>query len=294
TYSVAPILLPSTLAQPPGCECDVYGPNNAGQVVGFVYNGSFNVGPNFIATTSGYTLLPLPAHTIATALNNFGQVTGSFDFGLSSIGQQPQAFIGSTAGYTLIPLPPGATATTGIALNDPSQVGGEASAPNTGAPSFPFIGTSSNTVTIPPPPGWNPNLELQGINNSGEVVGEGYRSTDSNSIAPYVGTTSGSMPISLPPGWITISAVFRINDSGEVAGYGNNGGVYQSFVSTPAATTALLMLSGASACYVSLGHDKAINDSGALWVIATLVVHESGTSVMASSPSITSFRPVAH
>lgn len=88
TYSVAPILLPSS-------PSEVYDPNKAGQVV--ANTADIFIG-NSIATTSGYTVLPLLG-AAAVALNNVGQVTG--------INHQGQAFLASTSGYTPIPLPPG-------------------------------------------------------------------------------------------------------------------------------------------------------------------------------------------
>ncbi|HKV41370.1 MAG TPA: hypothetical protein VJX67_19345, partial [Blastocatellia bacterium] len=255
TYSVAPIVLPSTPGQPPACDCDVYGPNNSGQVVGFV-NESGTFGPSFIATTSGFTLLPTPPGAFTTDLNNLGQVTGD----VRLVGSE-QAFIANTSGIVLLKLPSGSLATYTRAINDPGQV---AVQDNNGL--F-FIETTSGIANIPSPPG--ATLEsIEGMNNSGEVVGTLLQCIESSppcqesgTIRAFMGSASGTVPISSPPGWIYAIAM-GINNSGEVAGYGGpSSGPDQSFVwSSASGMTFIPMLNGASYC--NLNEGRPINDSG--------------------------------
>src|SRR4051794_17560771 len=92
---------PTVLAVPVGTLLiQMGGINSSGQAVGWAQDSSFN-DFSFISTTSGYTLIPPPAGWttgIASAINEFGQVTGA-----ANNGTNIQAFIGTTSGSTAIP-----------------------------------------------------------------------------------------------------------------------------------------------------------------------------------------------
>jgi hypothetical protein len=219
--------------------------NASGQVA-----GSGTTEQAFIGTLSGSTVIPLPTGWVGAvgyAVNASGQVTG---YGVN--GTVSQAYIGTTAGSTAIPLLSGWTSMQGTAINDSGQIAGFG---NNGSGNQAFVATTSGATPIPLPAGaTSASASAQSINNGGTVVG---------------GSTAGGwiwdsingirlLNASAPSGW-NVSSALSISNSGLIlAQASQNGGALQyveltpggTVSSTPAPSTAALLLLGASMCWM--------------------------------------------
>jgi hypothetical protein len=229
SYNVGVIQLPSG-----SMNVGMSGINNSGQVTGTAYFGT--IGRVFIATTSGSTLLPLPAGwslSQGNAINNLGQVAGSVNNGSTTT----QAAIFMTSGSTLIPVPAGWNYSFGAAINDSGQVSGSGEFTGALQPLQAFIGTASGITPIPGPPVGGGSPQASSINNSGQVGGSIDIGGDSQQ--GFIGTPAGSELIPFPSGWMT-AEVLGINDSGQVAGYGGSASyITQAFIGTASAVTVI-------------------------------------------------------
>ena len=253
--SASAIYQVQVVQSPPGASGVVMsGVNDAGQVAGTANFYGGGPAQAFIASTSGATLIPLPAgwtRSAGVAINDAGQVAGDGSQAGASI--ITQIFVGSTG----TSLPTGYSLLSGIvAVNDIGELTGTLLSGTTNR-SQAFISSTSGISFIPIPPGFS-NSEGFDVNSSGQVTGN---VVNSSTIQPFIGTTAGSELIPMPLGWVTAGGPVAINDSGEVAGDGIGPTGSQAYVGSASGLTLIPKPAGWSSASVGdIG--GALNNSG--------------------------------
>jgi hypothetical protein len=238
-------------------EVVMRGINNSGQVIETAFaSGLPSSSQVFIGTTSGSTLIPLPAGwsgAQGSAINNMGQVVGSSP-------SLSQAFIGTTSGSTAIPFPSGWSSAAAVAINDSGQVVGYGT--NSDGITQAFIGTRSGSTAIPLP--FTLAVGAVAINASGQVAGcsayDGY-------VTLFIGVTLIS-----PPDLANCSAI-AVNDSGQVVANGFIGAKAQAFIGTTSGSMLIPFPAGANSASVGLG---SLSDAGT--VVGTSVTNGGGVA----------------
>ena len=159
--------------------------------------------------------------SIAYALNNVGQVTGTAGIGIGS-----HAFIYSNGAMQDIGLLPGGRFAEGRAINDHGDVAGQSDYGGT-INDHAFVYRNSVMTDIGLLHSYDNNSEAFGINNAGDVVGQsGYTGFlyHNNQLLSLDSLIDPSL------GW-SITSGLAINQGGQIIGYGNQG----MFVMTPRA-----------------------------------------------------------
>jgi probable HAF family extracellular repeat protein len=134
--------LPSPPGAPAGAPLWANGINDAGDIVG-VYNRVHG----FLYSGGTYTFLDVPgaSATIPCAINNFGQVVGTYR---NATGLRGFLYSAGTGDYTILPTPKGASDLTVYGINDAGQIVGYYTRSD-GAHGF--LATPGEYVTIGPP-----------------------------------------------------------------------------------------------------------------------------------------------
>lgn len=194
--------------EPPGARAtQVADINNAGQVVGFVFDQPTSNGHNFIRQADGsfITIANLNTATIG-AISDAGQIVGRLN---------SQSFIGSPTSapgiYSVTTFQPfGANFSEATGLNEHGQIVGNVAL---GPSSFtvPYIRQPDGTVQI-----ININGNVQGINNAGTIAGNRFEG------GGFIGTATtvpGQYTITPFQAGAVSSFVTGMNNRGDVVGF---------------------------------------------------------------------------
>jgi len=239
--------------------------NDADQVIGAYVDAAGSHA--FLYSDGGYTTLAVPgaASTVATQINNAGQVFGTYTTPPESGPSVTRYFVYSDGAYTPIAVP-GATNTTANQINDAGQVAGTYTDP-TGT--HLFLDTGGTYVTIDPPPGPSPSgsgpsvlsdpsappvslgssvpsatlvpfssVSFTQLSNAGDVLGTYYSSGNQPSGSkPFLYSDGTSTDVSVP-GAPTTNAT-RVNDLGHLIGTFSDGTATHAFLATPVGADAM-------------------------------------------------------
>jgi uncharacterized membrane protein len=211
------------------------GINNAGQVVGYYYDGSQYSG--FLLSGGDFSPFQAPGshgYTAASGINSSGQIVGTFGSGPNNL-SDAKGFLRSGSSYTTIDVL-GSLGTEARGINDQAQVVGTLLAPRTGV-LFAFLLSGGSYITF----GLRGSLDTEAaaINNAGEIVGD---DVDSNERIHGFLLSGGSYTTLDVPG-ATSTFINGINNSGQVVGfYIDAGGVQHGFLATPTPEPSTLLL----------------------------------------------------
>ncbi len=153
---------PSPKSTRAGTDTIANGINDAGQIVGYFYNGTGEHG--FLDSGGTFTQIDAPGATDtgASGINDAGQIVGNF---FNSTGEH--GFLDSGGTFTQIGVP-GATVTDVAGINDAGQIVGSFSN-GTVMPYHGFL-DSGGTFTQIDAPGAD-FTQADGINDAGQIVG---------------------------------------------------------------------------------------------------------------------------
>jgi probable HAF family extracellular repeat protein len=163
-----------------------------------------------------YKLTLLPGEfTVALALNNKGEVTGSSAAADSS----GRAFLYSHGKLEFLQSLPASTRSEGRAINDRGEIAGQIFDPKTGVISA-FLHSSGTFKLLDAGPYWS---HANGINNAGQVVGQAVDMSASFPSATAFLYSDGTMTF---PGSLLCcsSEATSINDKGQIAGFSEGPG----------------------------------------------------------------------
>ncbi len=229
--------------------------NDADQVIGTYVDAAG--GHSFLYSDGSYATLAVPgaSSTVATQINNAGQVLGTYTMLSDSGPSSTRSFVYSDGAYTLIAVP-GATTTTAGQINDAGQIAGTYS-DQTG--NHLFLDTGGTYATIDPPPGPPPadgglfalsvppaplvpfplSVSFTQLSNAGDVLGTYYGSGNPpfGGSKPFLYSDGTSTDVSVP-GAATTTAL-RINDLGQLAGSFSDGTATHAFLATPISADAM-------------------------------------------------------
>jgi probable HAF family extracellular repeat protein len=185
---------------------DPYGINNAGQISGTYYDGSYH---GFLYSHGTYTPLNVPGAvaTYATDINDKGQIVGYYSDASGTHG-----FLYSDGRYTTLN-GPSAFATYAYGINNRDQIVGVYSASS----NQPFFLHGGSYSPLNPP---YSDAVPTGITNTSQVVGFGIGGSEGGDIG-WVDTGGTYTPIEVPSALNTVA--WGINSKGEIVGGFNCG-----------------------------------------------------------------------
>jgi probable HAF family extracellular repeat protein/VCBS repeat-containing protein len=216
-----------TTIDPPGSVFTAYpNINNTGEIAGYYVLGATGLNYGYVYQISNglYTSIDTNSYlTIASGINDLGQIIGHFD---------PYPWYPPTYGYiytgtgSFTPISvPGTNFTVPVAINNSGEITGWYQvSPYTAGHGFIYNGGSYSTFDAPNAVSTVP----EAINASGEIVGEYLSASDGQ----YHGFLYDNGVISTidPPGSVS-SVAGSINDYGAIFGqYGDSSGHYHDFI----------------------------------------------------------------
>lgn len=200
---------------PVGVDGGINGINDFFQLVGY------NNGHAFLYNAGRITSIDYPGahHTIASGINNLGQVTGSIDPSLSpapssGCSSTSEAFIWSKGKFKRFQYP-GACVTVAKSINDRGQIVGNMSFTG-GYPIYGFLYDNGSFQQLPMPAGGF-NFDLGAINNQGVIAGV-YYSNDLPYVISFTYKDGIFTNISAPFSGMVYTLVTGINSFGTVVG----------------------------------------------------------------------------
>jgi probable HAF family extracellular repeat protein len=215
-------------------DTSLSGINNAGQIVGSLYQPSFYVGYvenstrrqyGFVLDSNGMAVLERLGSPVyeANGINNLGQIVGSF---FDSTGEH--GFIDTNGVFTTIDFPR-ASRTHVAAINNLGQIVGGID----GRAGFLETNGVFQPILFP-----GKNTDLYDINDAGDIIGDSVSGGVLNSLGEFT-------PINFPGSQETL--VFGINNAGQIVGtFFDSSNRGHGFIATPIpeATSMLLVVLG--------------------------------------------------